>query len=264
MPTITFSTLLQNRCNSETGKPEYWKPIKPKRTPFQWDGYGIPEVVERVLALQLVLELPVGRFVSEASKSELPVSATIKKLLFSNIGDENVHERAFRQASEVYPISQRVQGEADAIAQEWIEASGHPIEKPTLLECGVFTPALAFLQVCGGQSLQGVAAQVAKDEQRHVATNRGVMRKLGMDPANPAPHLELRCRETLDWLFDGLSVPVTAHGPWFFKTDLDKDFLIEEAVNLVRYGISPGLNQLLEGAAIYVPPFEKENSEFLY
>lgn len=264
MPTITFSNLLQNRCNSETGKPEYWKPTKPKHAPFQWDGYGIPEVVERVLALQMALELPVGKFVSEASKTELPVSATIKKLLLSNVGDENVHERAFRYASEVYPISKKIFFEAEAIAQVWIGAAGHPIEKPTLLECGVFTPALAFLQVCGGQALQGVAAQVAKDEQRHVATNRGAMRKLGMDPGNPAPYLEVCCRETLDWLFDGLSVPTSAKGPWFFEVNFDKDFLIEESANLVRYALSPGLNQLLTGASIYVPPFEKENAEQSY
>lgn len=264
MPTATFSTLLQNRCNNETGKPEYWKPNKLKRTPFQWDGYDISQVVERVLALQLVLELPVGRFVREASKSELSVSKTIKKLLLSNITDEDVHYRAFRYAADVYPVSSAVRQEAEAIAQEWIEAPGHPIEKPALLECGVFTPALAFLQVCGGQSLQGIAAQVARDEQRHVATNRGVMRKLGMDPGNPAPHLELRCRETLDWLFDGLSVPVTARGPWFFEVDFDKDFLIEESANLVRYGFSPGLNQLLMGSSIYVPPFEQENNAQSY
>lgn len=261
---ITFDSLLQSRCNAD-GKPVYWKPKKPKYTGFQWNDYGIPEVVEKVLALQLVLELPVGKFVSDASGSELPVSQVAKKLLLSNIGDENVHYHAFKYVADVYPVSKSTSCEAEAIAESWIKAPGHPIEKPTLLECGVFTPALAFLQICGGQSLQTIAAQVARDEQRHVATNRGVMRKLGMQPGSPSPHLDIYRYHTLEWLFDGLSVPSTVKNSyWFFERDFDKDFLIEESTNLVRQGFSFGLNQLLMGASIYVPPFEKENAEQSY
>lgn len=261
---ITFDSLFESRCN-ESGKPEYWKPNIPQKTPFQWNDYGIPEVVEKVLALQLVLELPVGKFVSEASPSELPISTVAKKLLLSNIGDENVHYHAFKYAADVYPVSKSTLSEAQAIAQLWIKSPGHPIEKPTLLECGVFTPALAFLQICGGQSLQTLAALVARDEQRHVATNRGVMRKLGMQPGSPSPHLDVYRYHTLEWLFDGLAVPKTVKNSyWFFKRDFDKDFLILESTNLVRQGFSFGLNQLLMGASIYVPPFEKENAEQAY
>lgn len=260
---ITFDSLLRSRCN-EAGKPEYWRPTKPRYTPFQWDEYGIPQVIERVLALQLALELPVGKFVREASSAELPVSDTIKRLLLSNIVDEDVHYRAFKHAADIYPVSSTSQAEADAIAQHWIDAPGHPIEKPALLETGVFTPALAFLQVCGGQSLQSVAAQVARDEQRHTATNRGVCKKLGINPGEPAPHLEALRHDTLDWLFDGLSVPAEAPGPWFFEANFDKDFLVTESGNLIKHGFSPCLNQLLIGGAIYVPPFEKENAEQSY
>lgn len=261
---ITFDSLLQSRCD-ETGRPAYWRPTKQKATPLQWDGYGIPEALERVLALQLELELPVGSFVREASKSELPVSETAKKLLLSNVIDEDVHYRAFKYASDTYPITLPVQQEAQSIAQSWIKAPGHPIEKPTLLETGVFTPALAFMQVCGGQAIATIAAQVAKDEQRHVATNRGVCRKLGIDPGKPAPHLEVLRQETMCWLFDGLSVPVSASNRnWLFRTDFDKYFLLQESANLVERGFSAGLNQLLSGGAVYVPPFEKENSEQAY
>lgn len=264
MPRITFDSLLADRCD-ESGKPEYWRPSVPKPTPYQWETYGIPGAIERVLALQLALELPVGQFVAEASRSELPVSSVTKKLLLSNIADENVHFYAFKYASQIYPISDLIAQEAECIARSWSEMLGHPIEKPALLECGVFTPALAFLQICGGQSLASIAGQIAKDEQRHVATNRGVMRKLGLDPGSPAKHLDALCHETLSWLFDGLLVPCQASNrSWLFESDFDKDFLIQESSNLVKFGFSPGLNRLLIGGSIYVPPFEKENSEQAY
>jgi hypothetical protein len=245
---LTYQALYDARCRY--GKPHYWKPQDLPLTPLEFESGGIPAVIERCLALALCLEIPVGTWIAEATRQELPVDELTLRLLRSNIGDENVHLHAFKRAVEVYPVSDSVLADAEAIAQEWITAPGHPIEKAALTEVGVFVPAtLAVLRIFGGQSLSSLAASISKDEQRHVSTNRGVLKDLGYDPFAPSLSLDVFRYHTLAWMLDGLNVPEMA---------LDKDFFIECSTELVKHGYSRELDQLTAGAD-YVPPFEKEN-----
>ena len=54
---------------------------------------GGEDVVKRALSLR-ILEIPVGNFVKEATKGDLPKVNGVKEILLSNIDDEEKHDIA--------------------------------------------------------------------------------------------------------------------------------------------------------------------------
>lgn len=239
--TANYETLLANRRK--------WKPTYLTPTPYDIEDGGVPVVIERILALALHLEIPVGNWITAATRRDLPVSDSALKLLRSNIGDENLHNIAFKRAIAAYPVSGSVMKDAESIAQEWIISPAHPLEKAALLECGVFMMSLAVMNICGGRSLFNLANNISRDEQRHIVTNRSVLREIGVDPQQPTPHLDVFRYHTLDWMFDSLNIP---------ELVIDKDWFIQQSTRLVCTGRSPELSELT-GGANYTPPFEVSN-----
>lgn len=215
-------------------------------TPLESYESGIPETVERCIAISLMLELPAGEWAASASRLELQPYA--KELLLSNAADETVHLRAFEFVSEDYLHDDTLLNEAHDIAELWEQNASHPIEKVALAETGVFLLSLAFLRLFGGATLNHVAANVSRDEQRHVQTNRAILDDLKVKHYDPRSTLERARKVTLDWMF----APMTQQG---FTTD----FWMRESVNLIATGRSKELEQLTLGSDDY-SPFELPNN----
>ena len=62
---------------------------------------GGEQVVQRALALRC-LEIPVGDFITQAMKGDLPEDAGCKDLLLSNVVDEEKHDIALNYACLLY------------------------------------------------------------------------------------------------------------------------------------------------------------------
>ena len=88
-----------------------WTPVQVSAGLLKGGG---EEVVQRALALRC-LEIPVGDFISEAMKGDLPDIKGCKELLLSNVKDEENHDIALNFAAEAHQIPVRFEKEAERI-----------------------------------------------------------------------------------------------------------------------------------------------------
>jgi hypothetical protein len=243
---LTYKSLLESRSNFRNGKCRgyEWTPVKMPNTPLAQYSKGVPETVSKIISLALVLELPVGEWIGQATKSELPIDPVARELLLSNIIDETTHYNAFNHLANDYVIDEY--NDATHIFDKWNTDDYHPITKACYAEVGVFLVSLTVLRLFGGESISMVAANVSKDEMRHVATNRGVLTDIGHD-FKAVNKIDTLVNETLDWMLCDLTVP-----------GLNKDFFMEQSRLLVTDGYAPELNELTN-AADDISPFEHEN-----
>ena len=75
---------------------------------------GGEDVIQRALALRC-LEIPVGDFISEAMKGDLPDIEGCKELLLSNVKDEENHDIALNFAAKAHGVSPKIEAEAQRI-----------------------------------------------------------------------------------------------------------------------------------------------------
>ena len=117
---------------------------------------GGEEVVQRALALRC-LEIPVGDFIADAMKGDLPDIKGCRELLESNVKDEINHDIALDFAAQAHKIPGRYEAEAERIKKAWLELDRHPVLKAVVLERSVFlclTPHLSIprrYRDCGPQ-----------------------------------------------------------------------------------------------------------------
>lgn len=238
---LTYDQLEQSRRR--------WEPYPLAYVPFETYEGNIPAVLERCIALGLYLELPVAEWVGEATKKELPISRAARTTLGRNIADEAVHYKGFKYADMTYRVPVMTLHEAEQIGSIWENHPSHPLEKACLAETGVFLASLSIMRLFGGQSLANLAGEVSRDEQRHVATNRGILLDLNINPANPEPSLKALQEDTLSWLTQGLIVS---------DMGIDSDFFASQSDQLITQGHAPELDELTDHSN-YVPPFERAN-----
>ena len=245
---ITYDNLLTSRLNYRNGKARglEWKPVKMPYSPLEYDQEGVPETIQKIIALALELELPVGEWVSQATKQELNISNIAKELLLSNIADETIHFKAFSYAAKDYLTESKYKKEAEIFFKEWNTGNYHPIEKACYAEVGVFLVSLAVMRLFGGETLSTLAANISKDEMRHVATNRGVLSDMGHNFTEYRKINNL-VKETLDWMLSDLKV-----------AGINKEFFIKQSSLLINQGYAPELEKLTKGADD-VSPFEHPN-----
>lgn len=250
--TTNYNKLLQSRKNYRNGKARgfEWKPQPIPGLPLREEN-GIPETIHRIISLALKLELEVGEWIAETGNKVEVLPQSARELLNSNIADETVHFKAFSYAATHYTNflnADMVDKEAQQIADMWINDKAHPLDKAATTETGVFLCSLTALRIYGGEALSTLSANVSRDEQRHVFTNRGLLLDLGYNPADSADRLMKPIQETLDWCFQDLR-----------GVKYDKNFFVTESNNLVRNGSSRELTKLTN-AAMDVAPFETDNT----
>lgn len=244
---LTYQNLLTERLNYINGKARgfEWKPVKLPYYVIPDTQHGVGEAIQRILALALTLELPVGEWIGEVTKQD-NIEPIAMELLRSNIADEMVHYRAFSYIAEDYLTNESYMVEANHILNEWNSQGYHPLEKSYYAEVGVFLVSLAVMRIFGGETLNNVAANVSRDENRHVATNAGVLADMGYD-VSTYNKVEKTVETTLDWMLGDLRVP-----------GLDKSFFMEQSHLLIRNRYAPELDELT-GGCFDVSPFENPN-----
>jgi hypothetical protein len=162
---------------------------------------GGDDVIKRGLALRC-LEIPVGDFIKDAMKGDLPDIPDCKTLLQTNVKDEINHDLALDYAAQAHGVSPRFEAEAERIKQTWLELDAHPILKAVVLERSVFFVLLPIFRFLGDTGLRTTSADISRDEQVHVAANTLVCQSLGLSPDKALNNLR---RATVAWLTQSLS-----------------------------------------------------------
>ena len=161
---------------------------------------GGEEVVQRALALRC-LEIPVGDFISEAMKGDLPDIEGCRELLLSNVTDEENHDIALNYAAKAHKIPVRFEKEAERIKKAWLELDRHPVLKAVVLERSVFFVLLPIFRFLGDTGLRTTSADISRDEQTHVAANTLVCEELGLKSDKELNKLR---RATVAWVLQSL------------------------------------------------------------
>jgi hypothetical protein len=184
------------------------------------------------------MECPVGAFVSD-SLSEIPEKS--RKLLESNIKDEDNHDLALGYIANAIGVDDKAEAEALRLKEAWIAHPDHTILKALVIERAIFFVILPFFRFNGDAGLRTVSADISRDEQIHVATNSLVCAELGLTPSKSLDKLR---RATINWIMQPLSANVDKY--------LDKKFWLDASDRLMYEGKAP---QLTETKAARMPAF---------
>ncbi len=192
---------------------------------------GGEEVIQRALALRC-LEIPVGDFISDAMKKDLPEIEGCKELLLSNVKDEENHDIALNFAAKAHGVDPRFEAEAERIKKAWIELDRHPVLKAVVLERSVFFVLLPIFRFLGDTGLRTTSADISRDEQIHVAANTLVCKEMGY---NYSPSLDKLRKATIAWIYEPL-------GKYTGDKYLSKKFWQDQSDNLMYKGKTNGLS----------------------
>jgi len=161
---------------------------------------GGEEVIQRALALRC-LEIPVGDFISDAMRGDLPDIRGCKELLQSNVIDEEKHDIALNYAARAHNVPAAFEREAGKIRDTWLELDRHPVLKAVVLERSVFFVLLPIFRFLGDTGLRTTSADISRDEQTHVAANTLVCEALGLKSDKTLNNLR---RATVAWVLQSL------------------------------------------------------------
>ena len=210
---------------------------------------GGEEVVQRALALRC-LEIPVGDFLTEAMKGDLPQGIEAegcRELLLSNVKDEENHDIALNYAAQAHKIPARFEKEAERIKNAWLELDRHPVLKAVVLERSVFFVLLPIFRFLGDTGLRTTSADISRDEQTHVAANTLVCQALDLKTDKAINNLR---RATVSWVLQSLQ------GEGDHK-HLSSNFWLDCSDNLYSRGRADGL---IETRASRMPAFFETNN----
>ena len=207
---------------------------------------GGEEVIQRALALRC-LEIPVGDFISEAMKRDLPDVKGCKELLISNVKDEEKHDIALNYAARAHKVPAKFEREAEHICKTWLELDRHPVLKAVVLERSVFFVLLPIFRFLGDTGLRTTSADISRDEQTHVAANTLVCEQLGLQSDKRINELR---RATIAWTLQSLQ-------PKSDSRHLSSNFWMANSDSLYSSGKAKGL---IETRASRMPAFFETNN----
>ena len=225
------------------GRKRTWTPVEVTAGKLLDGG---EDVIKRALALRC-LEIPVGDFISEAMKGDLPEDKGCKELLLSNVVDEENHDIALNFAAAAHRIPDRFEAEAQKICKAWLELDRHPVLKAVVLERSVFFVLLPIFRFLGDTGLRTTSADISRDEQTHVAANTLVCESLGLQSDKQLNALR---RATVAWTLQSLEAE---HSNKY----LSKNFWMASSDSLYTRGKAEGLN---ETRASRMPAFFETNN----
>ena len=207
---------------------------------------GGQDVVQRALALRC-LEIPVGDFITDAMKGDLPDVKGCKELLLSNVKDEENHDIALNFAAAAHRVSDRTEAEAQKICKAWLELDRHPVLKAVVLERSVFFVLLPIFRFLGDTGLRTTSADISRDEQTHVAANTLVCQALGLKSDKALNNLR---RATVAWVLQSLKGECD-------NKHLSSNFWLSSSDSLYESGKATGL---IETRASRMPAFFETNN----
>jgi hypothetical protein len=204
---------------------------KRKWTPVQTTAgqlaEGSEETIFRALALRH-MELPVGDFINDALKNEVPELS--RDLLRSNIQDEENHDLALGYIAQALGTDPSAEAEAFRLRDAWTAHPDHTVLKAMVAERAIFFVLLPFFRFNGDAGLRTVSADISRDEQVHVATNSLVCRELGL---TVSPSLDRLRKATISWVMQPLKKSENKY--------LDKQFWLDQSDSLMYAGKAEGL-----------------------
>ena len=207
---------------------------------------GGEEVIQRALALRC-LEIPVGDFISQAMKGDLPEVKGCKELLISNVEDEIKHDIALNYAARAHKVPAKFEREAAHICKTWLELDRHPVLKAVVLERSVFFVLLPIFRFLGDTGLRTTSADISRDEQTHVAANTLVCEGLGLKSDKQMNDLR---RATIAWATQSLK-------PKTESRYLSSSFWMANSDSLYSKGKAAGL---IETRSSRMPAFFETNN----
>ena len=200
-----------------------WSPVKPTKGEVK---YGAEETIKRALAIRH-MELPVGSFISEALEKNIPSNA--RKLLESNVEDEERHDLALGYVADVHNVTDKDEKEGKLLRDAWISHPDHTILKALVAERAIFFVLLPFFRFNGDAALRTVSADISRDEQIHVGSNTLVCAELGVSPSNSLDKLR---KATINWVLEPLGINTS-------DKYLDKNFWLDASDRLMYEGKAP-------------------------
>ena len=201
-----------------------WSPVQTTAGKLQ---DGAEETIFRALAMRH-MEVPVGDFIEEALKNEIPETA--RELLVSNVRDEERHDLALGYIAEAHGVDEKAEQEAKRIRDAWISHPDHTILKAMVAERAIFFVLLPFFRFNGDAGMRTVSADISRDEQVHVASNSLVCRELGL---TISPSLDKLRKATINWVMSPLKSSSHKY--------LDKKFWQDQSDSLMYSGKAEGL-----------------------
>jgi hypothetical protein len=206
------------------GRKRTWTPVQ---TTAGTLVEGAEEAIYRALAIRH-MELPVGDFIHDALKNEVPEMA--RDLLLSNIKDEENHDLALGYIANAIGVDEKAEEEAKRLRDAWIAHPDHTILKALVAERAIFFVLLPFFRFNGDAGLRTVSADISRDEQVHVATNSLVARELNLDWS---PSLDKLRKATINWVLQPLGDSPNKY--------LNKKFWLDASDRLMYEGKAPEL-----------------------
>jgi len=206
------------------GRKRTWTPVQ---TTAGTLVEGAEETIYRALAIRH-MELPVGDFIHDALKNEVPKMA--RDLLLSNIKDEENHDLALGYIANAIGVDEKAEEEAKRLRDAWIAHPDHTILKALVAERALFFVLLPFFRFNGDAGLRTVSADISRDEQVHVATNSLVARELNLDWS---PSLDKLRKATINWVLQPLGNSPNKY--------LNKKFWLDASDRLMYEGKAPEL-----------------------
>ena len=213
-----------------------WSPVKPTAGKLK---EGSEETILRALSVRH-MELPVGAFISEGLEKSVPDNA--RKLLESNVEDEERHDLALGYIAEVHKVNDKDEKEGKLLRDAWIAHPDHTITKALVAERAIFFVLLPFFRFNGDAALRTVSADISRDEQIHVGANSLVCHELGL---SPSPSLDKLRKATINWIMEPLGINTT-------DKYLDKKFWLDASDRLMYEGKAP---EFSETKAARMPAF---------
>ncbi len=212
-----------------------WSPVQTTAGKLQ---EGAEETIFRALAMRH-MEVPVGDFIKEACKNEIPETA--RELLMSNIRDEERHDLALGYIAKAHGVDAKAESEAKRIREAWIQHPDHTVLKAMVAERAIFFVLLPFFRFNGDAGMRTVSADISRDEQVHVACNSLVCKELGL---TISPSLDKLRKATINWVMAPLTDSPSKY--------LNKNFWLDQSDSLMYSGRAEGL---LETQRARMPAF---------
>ena len=204
-----------------------WSPVKPTAGPLR---EGSEATIRRALAIRH-MELPVGTFIQEGLEKSVPNNA--RKLLESNVVDEERHDLALQYIVDAHGADDKAEKEAIKLRDAWIEHPDHCILKALVAERAIFFVLLPFFRFNGDAALRTVSADISRDEQIHVGSNSLVCAELGL---SPSPSLDRLRKATINWILEPLGINTA-------NKYLDKKFWLDASDRLMYEGKAPEFSE---------------------
>jgi len=204
-----------------------WSPVKPTKGEVK---YGAEETIKRALSIRH-MELPVGAFIREGLEKSVPDNA--RKLLESNVEDEERHDLALGYIADAHKVNDKDEKEGKLLRDAWIRHPDHTITKALVAERAVFFVLLPFFRFNGDAALRTVSADISRDEQIHVGTNSLVCAELGL---SASPSLDKLRKATINWVLEPLGINT-------IDKYLDKNFWLDASDRLMYEGKAPSFSE---------------------